>query len=282
MIYSTLISPLELSRHLSDPDWVIVDCRFSLDDPQRGPREYAAGHVSGAVYANLDEDLSGCVHPGVTGRHPLPPLDEMIETFSSMGIGDGVQVVAYDDAGGAFAARLWWMLHFCGHDAVAVLDGGWPRWIASELPVRYGEERNAPRSFRARPRHEWIVDASQVDEARLKPDWHVIDAREPERYRGEFEPIDPVAGHIPGAKSAPYRQNLDPDGTFLPPPELRRRFESIIGEAPPARVVSYCGSGVTAAHNLLAMAHAGLGYGRLYPGSWSEWITDSARPVERS
>lgn len=282
MIYSTLISALELARHVFDPGWVVVDCRYSLDDAERGLRDYAEQHVSGAVYAHLDADLSGEIVSGRTGRHPLPSLDEMAETFSSMGITRGVQVVAYDDVGGAVAARLWWMLHFCGHDAAAVLDGGWQRWIGSELPVRSGMEQNVRRAFVPQARTEWIVDAAQVDELRTRPDWHLIDARDAERYRGETEPIDPVAGHIPGAASAPFTENLEEDGSFLPPSELRRRFERVVGGSPADRVVSYCGSGVTAAHNLLAMAHAGLGYGRLYAGSWSEWITDSDRPIERA
>jgi thiosulfate/3-mercaptopyruvate sulfurtransferase len=205
----------------------------------------------------------------------------MEATFSSMGIADGIQVVAYDDAGGGIAARLWWMLHFLGHDAVAVLDGGWPHWIRAGLPTRSGGERNPPRPFSAQPRSEWVVNADQVDGVRTREDWRVIDARAPERFRGDMEPIDPVAGHIPGAVSAPYSENLDTHGTFLQPEDLRRHFENVLGDTAGDCVVSYCGSGVTAAHNLLALVHAGLGHGRLYPGSWSEWITDPKRPVEK-
>ena len=280
MIYSTLISTLELAERLADAAWVVVDSRFSLNDSGRGRRDYLDAHIRGAVYAHLDDDLSGRTAAGETGRHPLPTIDEMAETFSSMGITDDVQVVVYDDAGGGIAARLWWMLHFLGHDAVAVLDGGWPRWLGGGLPTRSGEESNPGRVFSARPREELIVDASEVDDLRTRADWRIIDAREGERYRGEVEPIDPVAGHIPGALSAPFAQNLDRDGLFLKPEKLRRRFEEVVGATPADRVVSYCGSGVTATHNVLAMAHAGLGYGRLYPGSWSEWITDPERPIE--
>lgn len=280
MIYSTLISTLELAERLADTAWVVVDSRFSLNDPDRGRRDYLDAHIPGAVYAHLDDDLSGHIVPGETGRHPLPSVDEMAETISLMGITDDVQVVVYDDAGGGIAARLWWMLHFLGHDAAAVLNGGWPRWLGAGLPTRSGEESNPRRVFSARPREELIVGASEVEDLRTRTDWRIIDAREGERYRGEVEPIDPVAGHIPGALSAPFAQNLDGDGLFLQPEKLRRRFEEVVGATPADRVVSYCGSGVTATHNLLAMAHAGLGYGRLYPGSWSEWITDPERPIE--
>lgn len=281
MIYSTLISPLELADRLSDDGWVVVDTRFSLSDAEGGRRDYLDAHIAGAVYAHLDDDLSGAIVRGKSGRHPLPSIAEMEDTFGSLGIAEGVQVVVYDDAGGGIAARLWWMLHFLGHDAAAVLDGGWPHWIGAGLPTRSGSEQNSPRAFSAQHRSDWIVNADEVDEVRVRPDWRVIDARDAARYRGDLEPIDPVAGHIPGARSAPYTDNLDASGLFLQPEDLRRRFEDIIGDTPGDRVVSYCGSGVTAAHNLLAMVHADLGYGRLYPGSWSEWITDPNRAVEK-
>lgn len=274
MMHTTLISCLELADDLDQDDVVVVDCRFSLGDPERGRADYAQSHIPGAVYAHLDEDLSGEIIPGKTGRHPLPPVGEMADRFGAWGIGEGVQVVAYDDAGGGIAARLWWMLRYLGHDAAAVLDGGWPRWVASELPTRAGTENRPPRRFTPRPRTDWVVDAEIVDAIRERGGWVLVDAREAERYRGEFEPIDPVAGHIPGAVSAPFKENLNADGYFREPEVLRQRFEKIIGRTPADHVVSYCGSGVTAAHNLLAMAHAGLGHGRLYPGSWSEWIIE--------
>ena len=277
MMYSTLISCLELADHLGDDEWVLVDCRFSLDDPDRGQADYLKNHIPGAVYAHLNNDLSGEIIPGVTGRHPLPSIDDMTERFGRWGIGDGTQVVAYDDAGGGIAARLWWMLHFLGHDSVAVLDGGWPRWITLGLPVRSGTENNQPRPFTAQPCADRIVDADMVDAVRKRSPWRLVDARDAERYRGEVEPIDPVAGHIPGALSAPFKENLTDAGLFREPADLRRRFESVIGDTPADHIISYCGSGVTAAHNILAMAHAGLGYSRLYPGSWSEWITSKTR-----
>lgn len=278
-MYTTILSLADLAPHLGDDAWAVVDCRFSLGDPARGRRDYLTAHIPGAVYAHLDEDLSGPVVPGHTGRHPLPDVDRLAKTFSAWGIGDGVQVVTYDDAGGSVAARLWWLLRWLGHDAVAVLDGGWPRWQQEGLPVRSGEESRPPRAFTPRPRPGLLADATEVERLRRDPSSRVLDARAAERYRGEIEPIDPVAGHIPGAGSAPFSENLDPDGYFRTPEELRARFDRICGNVPPERVVHYCGSGVTAAHNVLAMAHAGLEGARLYAGSWSEWITDPDRPV---
>ncbi|GIV61135.1 MAG: putative 3-mercaptopyruvate sulfurtransferase [Rhodothermaceae bacterium] len=259
----------------------MVDCRFSLQDPERGRRAYREAHIPGAVYAHLDDDLSGPVVPGRTGRHPWPDPDALAATLSAFGIDETVQVVAYDDAGGAIAARLWGLLTWLGHDAVAVLDGGWPAWQRAGYPVRGGEERRPPRRFVPRPRPGLLVTAGDVERVRQDPAWRLLDARAPERFRGEHEPIDPVAGHIPGAVSAPFAGNLDDGGRFLPPETLRARYATLLGEVPPERVVCYCGSGVTANHVRLAMAHAGLGLPRLYPGSWSEWITDPARPVAR-
>ncbi len=277
MTYTTLIQPSDLAAHLGDPGWAVVDVRFSLDDPARGRRAYAEAHIPGATYAHLDEDLSGPVRPGVTGRHPLPTPEAFAATLGRLGIGNTTQVVAYDDAGGAIAARLWWMLRWLGHDAVAVLDGGFPAWQAGGYAVRGGEEVPAPARFVPHPRPALLADVEDI--VRRAPGVRLLDARAAERYRGEVEPIDPVAGHIPGALSAPFRENLDDRGRFLPPDVLRRRFERLLGGAPQADVICYCGSGVTAAHNLLALAHAGFAGARLYPGSWSHWITDPERPV---
>lgn len=283
MNYTTLISSFELLPHLDDPSWVIVDCRFSLADPGRGRRDYLQAHIPGAVYAHLDEDLSGPKIPGVTGRHPLPTVEATARLFSAWGIGDGVQVVAYDDAGGALAAvRLWWMLRWLGHEPVAVLDGGWQAWQQSDSPVESGEPNHRPsadRPFVVRLRPELLVDSSRVDQMRQDAACLVLDARAAERYRGQNETIDPVAGHIPGATSAPYFANLTPEGTFRPPAELREHYQAVLGAIPTERTAVYCGSGVTSIHNILAMVHAGLGEPRLYAGSWSEWITDPQRPV---
>lgn len=279
MSYTTLISTEELSAHLEDPDWAIIDCRFSLADTALGRREYEQRHIAGAVYAHLDEDLSGPIIPGQTSRHPLPEIDAFAQTLSKWGIDEQAQVVAYDSLGGAIAARLWWMLRWLGHEAVAVLDGGWPRWEKEDRPAAGGVETRKPRRFTPHPRPELLVNAGQVQELRANPAYRLFDARSADRYRGENETLDPVAGHIPGALSLPFGDNLARDGAFLPVEELRARFEAQMSRVPAQHVVFYCGSGVTAAHNVLAMAHAGLGEAKLYAGSWSEWITHPERPV---
>ena len=281
MPFETLISAEQLAIHLADPDWAVVDCRFSLADTDRGRQDYLQSHIAGAVYAHLDNDLSGTIVPGQTGRHPLPQPDVLAERLGGWGIDPGVQVVAYDASGGGNAARLWWLLRWLGHDAVAVLDGGWQRWQQMGGRVRSGAESRPARRFVPRPRHDWVVTADEVEQLRADPDHLVVDSRTAERYRGEKEPIDPVAGRIPGAVCAPYFDNLEPAGFFRGSADLRQRFEALLAGRPPERAVFYCGSGVTAAHNLLALAHAGLGDGRLYAGSWSEWITDARRPIGR-
>jgi thiosulfate/3-mercaptopyruvate sulfurtransferase len=263
--YHTIIDATMLATQLKSPDWVIVDCRFSLTDVEAGRSAYLSEHIPGAVYAHLDEDLSG---PPTTdqGRHPLPPPERLATVFSRMGIGARTQVIAYDDAGGALAARLWWMLRYMQHDAVAVVNGGWRAWREAGLPVASGEERNEPSRFQGRPREAWLVRMAEVPAA-----GRLIDAREPSRYRGEQEPIDPIAGHIRGAVNYHYRQNLDDRDQFLPPDRLREQLMQVYGGIRASEVTHYCGSGVTACHNLLAQAIAGMPPGRLYVGSWSEW-----------
>ncbi len=277
-MYTTLITTEELAPHLADPGWAVVDCRFSLQDTEAGRRAYREAHIPGAVYAHLDEDLSGPIVPGKTSRHPLPPVETFAERLQSWGIGNETQVVAYDDGNGAIASRLWWMLRWLGHDRVAVLDGGWAAWQAEGRPVRSGVESRPPAVFTPRPRPELVLDADQVLGYVASGGALIVDARSPDRFRGENETLDPVAGHIPGAVNHFYGENLAGD-RFLPPEELRARLEKLIGRRRPSEVVFYCGSGVTACHNALAMLHAGLGEPRLYPGSWSEWITDPGRPV---
>lgn len=280
MTYKTLISTNELAAHLDNPEWAIFDCRFSLDRPERGCEDYRAAHIPGAIYAHLDKDLSGPVVAGKTGRHPLPEPAAAAEKFSSWGIGPGVQVVVYDDAGGALAAvRLWWMLRWLGHEAAAVLDGGWNRWIAEGRAVREGVESRPARTFTPAPRPGMLAAVDEVEKLRQDPSYRLFDVRAAERYRGQSETIDPVAGHIPGAISAPYMDNLTPDGLFRPPAELEQHYQRYLGKTPPERAVFYCGSGVTSIHSILAMLHAGLGEARLYAGSWSEWIADPERPV---
>jgi thiosulfate/3-mercaptopyruvate sulfurtransferase len=279
-MFQTLISTSELYLHLDDSEWVIVDCRFNLADVTKSRRDYFQAHIQGAQYAHLDEELSGPIIPGVTGRHPLPDVSVLAQTFSRWGIGPGVQVVVYDDAGGALAAaRAWWMLHWLGHASAAVLDGGWQKWLKESKPVRSGLEARPARVFSPSPDWGMVSNTADVDNIRRDSTWRLIDARSTGRYHGQNETIDPVAGHIPGAISAHYAENLNSDGVFWRPEVLRERYEVLLGEVPPENTVFYCGSGVTATHNILAMQHAGLGWSRLYVGSWSEWITDPRRPV---
>jgi thiosulfate/3-mercaptopyruvate sulfurtransferase len=283
MSYTTLISSNILSEHLNEPDWGIFDCRFSLADRESGRRAYRQAHIPGAVYVHLEEDLSAPVIPGRTGRHPLPAPEQVARTFSRLGIAKDMQVVAYDDAGGALAAaRLWWMLRWMGLQDCAVLDGGWQAWENAGLPVRYGDERLPPTQFSGKPHPELLVTAEEVNAIRLDPGWKVLDARSADRYQGENETIDPVAGHIPGAISAPYAENLASSGLMRPEADLRAIYGELLGNVSASHTIVYCGSGVTAAHNLLAIQHAGLGKARLYSGSWSDWITDPDRPVETS
>lgn len=280
MTYTLLISPQELAAHLDDPNWIVFDCRFLLSQPNEKEAYYLKAHIAGAAYAHLDRDLSAPIIPGVTGRHPLPTPEEAARRFGRMGIGPGMQVVAYDDQGGSLAAvRLWWMLRWLGHDAVAVLDGGWQGWLSEDLPLQSGRETRPPQTFIARPRQGMYLTTEQVDQLRRDPSYRVIDVRAPERYRGEVEPIDPVAGHIPGAINAPYTDNLNAEGKFRSPEELRAYYQALLGETPAERTVFYCGSGVTSIHSVLAMLIAGMGEAKLYAGSWSEWIADRRRPV---
>lgn len=277
-MYKTLISPAELQQQYQPGSWLVVDCRFDLADTEAGRRAYEQSHIPGAVYAHLDDDLSGEIIPGKTGRHPLPTIEAAIALFSLWGIDDSVQVVAYDDKGGGIASRLWWMLRWLGHDAVAVLDGGWPAWQAGGMAISDKPANVRPRQFKARPGSLPTADAAKVDEVRTGTAYTVVDSRAAERYRGEVEPIDPVAGHIPGAVNLPFPANLA-DGSFLDADSLKARFQEALGNKPADQVIFYCGSGVTACHNLLAYAHAGLGDAVLYPGSWSDWITDESREI---
>jgi len=282
MAFTTLISSATLSMHLGDDAWVVVDCRFKLDDVTWGQREYAAAHIPGAVYADLDRDLSAA-KTGTNGRHPLPDAVALASTFSRLGITTGTQVVVYDQDNGMYASRLWWMLRYMGHDAVAVLDGGFAKWIAEGRETRGGGESRPPSAFNGSPRREMTVDAATVASliGSTPASTRLIDARAPQRFRGESEPLDKVAGHIPGASNYFFQQNLDANGTFRTPEQLRVQLGGVLGDAPPRDVVCYCGSGVTACHNLLAMEHAGLKGAKLYAGSWSEWCSDERRAVER-
>lgn len=280
MAFTTLISTAALASHMDDPAYAIVDCRYKLDDGQWGEREYAAAHIPGAVYADLGRDLAG-PKTGTNGRHPLPDRHALSQTFSRLGITSGVQVVAYDQDNGMYASRLWWLLRWLGHDAAAVVDGGFAKWSAEARPTRGGVERRDPREFTAAPRGDMSMEVSEIASRLGSAAWQLVDARAPERYRGEKEPIDKLPGHIPGAKNHFFQWNLDESGLFRTPEELRARMKQSFGDTPPDRIVCYCGSGVTACHNLLALEHAGLKGAKLYAGSWSEWSSDPSRPVER-
>lgn len=282
MYHQTLISAKTLAAHLNDPNWAVIDCRFTLGDASRGKEDYLRAHIPGAVYAHLDNDLCGPVIPGETGRHPLPDVSKLVDRFSRWGIGPDVQVVAYDDWPGiglAAAARLWWSLRWLGHEKVAVLDGGWGQWEAQGYAKKSGLEKRARAEFIPKLNPDIYADSEMADKMRQDPASRVVDSRTADRYRGENETIDPVAGHIPGAVSLPYVDHVGEDGLFQSAATLRSRFTDSLGSVPAPRVAFYCGSGVTAAVNVLAFAHAGLGDARLYVGSWSEWITDPERPV---
>jgi thiosulfate/3-mercaptopyruvate sulfurtransferase len=272
-MFTTLIDVPTLSEHFEDLSWVVVDCRFSLMDTGAGRKAYEQAHIPGAVYAHLDRDLSG---PPVTdnGRHPLPTPAALTHLFSRLGIDESKQVVAYDDMNGEIASRLWWMLRYMGHEAAAVLSGGWRAWQTAGLPTFGGIEINSPTIFVGSPRSEWLVQIDDVSDVSL-----LIDSREPGRYRGEHEPIDAQAGHIPGAVNYFYQQNVSEDGRYLSPAKVKEQLGQLLGDTSADEAVFYCGSGVSACANLLALAHAGLGDGRLYVGSWSEWSRDPERPI---
>lgn len=267
-----------LAARLNEPGLRVIDLRHDLMKPGAGRAAWQAGHIPGAVHLDLDTDVSG-PKTGRNGRHPLPDPLEFARTLGAAGVGDDNTVVVYDDAGGAFAARLWWMLRWLGHDAVSVLDGGWTAWMAAGLPVSVDTPRPVAGVFTPRVPRPWTVDADGVSQGLADGSLIVVDARAPERFRGEVEPIDPVAGHIPGARNRFMRHNLDDSGHFKPAAVLRAEFGALLAGRPVEALVCQCGSGVTACHNLLALAHAGLDGARLYPGSWSEWCSDPARPV---
>lgn len=281
---TTLISPQELASAIKTEKFRIVDCRHDLMDAQAGINAYAAGHIAGAVFAHLDHDLSGekTNAEGVfCGRHPLPATSDLMQALRRLGIDADTQVVAYDAHGGMFAARLWWLLRSVGHAAVAVLDGGLPAWTALGLPVQTEVNSYVAGNIDLKPALTRQVDVTTVlaNLAQESAALQVIDARAPDRFRGENETMDPVGGHIPGAKNRFFKDNLQADGSFKPAQQLAQEWSEII--AHPAEAVMQCGSGVTACHNLLALEVAGLSGAALYPGSWSEWCADASRPVAR-
>jgi len=280
MQYDTLITAADLARHIDDPRWIAIDCRHDLANPDAGRAAYAASHIPGAQFAHLDTDLSDkSPGPGgeFRGRHPLPDRQTFIETLRRLGVDRDSQVVVYDAHGGMFAARLWWMLRWAGHEAVAVLDGGLQAWQALGLPLSSEPAARSRGNIELRSSRMATASASDLLANLANPARTVIDARAPDRFRGENETLDPVGGHIPGAKNRFFKDNLQADGRFKAPEQLRSEFAALV--AAPAAAIMQCGSGVTACHNLLAMEAAGLAGAALYPGSWSEWCADPSRPV---
>lgn len=280
MSLAQLISTQDLQQSLQQEDLLLLDCRFALEDPAYGRRSYLEGHLPGAHFLDLEQDLSAPVIKGVTGRHPLPDPSALVERLRSCGLRQHSQVVLYDDGPGAFAARAWWLLVWLGkRDGLYLLDGGLKAWREAGLELTCAAPDNAPGDFCAEPDNSLVLTAEQLAVRLGTADLTLLDARALPRFRGEVEPIDPVAGHIPGAQCAAFTDNLGADGRFLPADELRQRFDGLRGERPLENLVAYCGSGVTACHNLFAMNLAGYPLAPLYAGSWSEWITNPARPV---
>ncbi|WP_150429537.1 sulfurtransferase [Dechloromonas sp. CZR5] len=279
MSYTTLVDVATLQAHLDDPNWLVIDVRHQLSDTGYGERAYAAGHVPGALFLHCDRDLSGPM-TGCNGRHPLPDAQKLVQRFAAMGVGSATQVVVYDDAQGMIAGRLWWLLRWLGHDAVALLDGGLQAWQAAGGMLADWLLTPMPRVFAASPR-ELQVDAGYVQERIETAHMLLVDARGPDRFRGENETIDPVGGHIPGAVNRFFKDNLQADGRFKQAAQLRAEWLALLAGSPPDQVIHQCGSGVSACLNIVAMEIAGLPGSRLYAGSWSEWCADPGRPVAR-
>jgi thiosulfate/3-mercaptopyruvate sulfurtransferase len=279
MTYGPLIDVDTLARHIGEADWVVVDCRFTLTDPSAGRAAYDRGHLPGARYAHLDDDLarSPSSHEG---RHPLPDPQRLAATLGRWGIDRNATVIAYDEASGAIAARLWWLLRWLGHARCAVLDGGLAAWVGSGRALQQTPPSFEPRRYDVRSAAKGAVVATHELAERQAAGDVLVDARAAPRYRGEQEPIDPKAGHVPGARNRPFSVNVTQTGAFRPPAELRAELTELLAGRDPSRVIAMCGSGVTACHLLLAMSVAGLEGGRLYAGSWSEWIRDPARPIK--
>ena len=280
MPLAQLISPQQLAERQQSSGWVILDCRFALEDPDYGRCSYAEGHIEGAQYADLERHLSGPVTKGVTGRHPLPAADTLTRQLQAWGISADTDVVLYDDGPGAYAARAWWLLAWLGkRDGVFILDGGLKAWHAAGFPLSLDAPVVEPGTFAGTPDHRLLLDAEHLQKRLGQPGLTLIDARAQPRFRGEVEPIDPIAGHIPGAQCAAFSENLGSDGRFLPAEQLKQRFAAQLQGREAQELVAYCGSGVTACHNLFALSLAGYPLGKLYAGSWSEWITDPAREI---
>jgi thiosulfate/3-mercaptopyruvate sulfurtransferase len=284
-MHTMLIEPAELAAHTDDPDWVVLDCRFDLAEPGWGAGEYARGHVPNALYAHLDRDLSGAV-TATSGRHPLPSRDGLSATLGRWGVDESVQIVSYDQGTGAYASRLWWLARWAGHVRVAVLNGGFAAWQQAGLPISDQPTVRQARHFQTGHGPAGLATTAEVAAIQAAGELGrgqrvLVDARAADRFAGQNETLDPVAGHIPGARNHPFMRNLDPQGRFLPSVTLRSQWLETLQGQTPSNTIAMCGSGVTACHNLLALEVAGLTGARLYAGSWSEWIRDAARPVER-
>ena len=278
MNFQTLIDCPQLADLLDHVDCLVFDCRFDLADVARGEQAYRESHIPGALYAHLDHDLSSPITPE-SGRHPLPGINGLVEWLGRCGMREDRQVVVYDDSYGTMAARLWWLLKCLGHRRVAVLDGGWQAWIAVGYPVNDHVVKPQPVNYSAQWDEHQVVTTDQVEKNLEASEFLLVDVRTPERFQGISEPIDPVAGHIPGAVNIPLTDNLDAQGRFKRPVELRELYAEVLANHDPTRQVYMCGSGVTACHSLVALSHAGETMPRVYAGSWSEWIRDPERPV---
>ena len=278
MIYQTIISVEDLNNNLSNQDWFIFDCRFLLKEPEGGLNKFNRGHIPGAQFADMDKDLASAMTP-TSGRHPLPDPNELIKKLQSWGVNNSSQVICYDDLSGAFAARMWWLLKWLGHDKVAVLDGGIDKWTASDLPLEKDVKQREDGTFSGQANNEMWVDVSFIQQQLEENKINLLDARSTDRFTAKDTKTDPVAGHVPGAMSFAFAGNLSKQGVFLSAEELQNRFADVFSNSRNKEVINMCGSGVTACHNLLAMSIAGLPMTRLFVGSWSEWIKDKSRPV---
>lgn len=276
--YITLVSTETLAQQINNPDWVIIDCRFSLSTPDSGHQAYRLGHIPNARYAHLEKDLSSAISD-TSGRHPLPDCSSLVKKLGAWGISSKTQVIVYDDVSGAFAGRLWWLLRCLGHDSVAVLDGGISQWQKQGQSLTTTLPSPHPKDFRAYINHSCWLTASSLSNQLAAKNITLIDARSPDRFSGKQEHIDPVAGHIPYAINREFQLNLGKNGLFLSRDLLRQQFKALLNTHSPEQTIHMCGSGVTACHNLLAMEHAGLFGSKLYAGSWSEWITNRNRSI---
>ena len=280
MPLAQLISPPQLAERQKHAGLVILDCRFALEDPDYGRCSYAEGHIEGAQYADLERHLSGPVTKGVTGRHPLPAPQALVRQLQAWGINADSEILLYDDGPGAYAARAWWLLAWLGkRDGVSILDGGLKAWHNAGFPLSLDAPKIELGTFVGSPDNHLLLDAEHLQKRLGQPGLTLIDARALPRFRGEVEPIDPIAGHIPGAQCAAFNENLGSDGRFLPVEQLKQRFAQKLQDRSPDELVAYCGSGVTACHNLFALSLAGYPLGKLYAGSWSEWINDPQRQI---